>query len=368
MENENTPSKRIDKKTVSLIILGIIFFGLMLYSALPIYELNIAVKLLLVICACQIYKSRNHRIVAILVSVLLPAEFLAVIVSIAIGGFLLSRNKASKLIFALFTVATAVVLIALMELPDFLYALTTIIPATALGICISKKADRLTSICAVSASLAVIIVASILIWANSQGFLSSLEAFSEGIKGVFAEIFKSYTDALRLVVAENQMNLDTEAINELDSLLGEFITAFLTITPALIIVFTNISGFLSSLLSNDLRLSNSETLTRDELDFYPSSPSAWIFLISFLLSFFSLGSSKVMEILSITMLNLNIILMPAFFFVGIKTFRIFPNRRSNVARTVLFVLLFIYFGAIIVYPLAAIGAFNTIKRNKFNNK
>lgn len=368
MENENTTSKKLNKKTVSLIIYGILFFGLILYSALPIYELNIAVKALLVICACRIYRSRNHRTVAVLASVLLPAEFLVIAASVAIGGTLFAKNVQGKIIFAISTVATAIVLITLIDISVLPYALSTVIPAITLGICISRKVDRLTSICTVSASFAVIIAVPILIWANDQGFLASFDAFSSGIKEALAEIFKTYTDAFLKVAAENQMAVDLSAITELEKLSDELIGAILLIAPALVIVYTNVSAFLANLLSNDLRLSSGETLEQKEMDFYPSSPSAWIFVISIILSFFSLGSSRTMEILSVTMLNLNIILMPAFFYVGIKTFKIFPSRRSSIALTIMIVLLLIYFGAIVIYPLAAIGAFNTIKRNRFTHK
>lgn len=368
MEDKNTTSKKINKETISLIIYGILFFGLALYSAMPIYELNIAVKVLLVICACRIYKARNHRTAAVLASILLPAEFLVLIVLVAIGGVLFAKNIHGKIVFVASAVAAAIVLATLTDISELPYALSTVIPAIALGICISKKADRLTSVCAVSASFAVIITVPIFIWAYGQGFLTSIEAFSSGIKEALAEILKTYIDAFLLLAEENQMNVDPEIIGELEWLLNEFINAILMIAPALIIVYTNVSAFFANLLSNDLRLSNGETLEREEMDFFPSTPSASIFLISIPLSFFSLGSSSVMQILSATMLNLNIILIPAFFFVGIKTFKLFPNRRSSIARTIVLVLLFIYLGAIVVYPLAAVGAFNTIKRNRFTKK
>lgn len=368
MENNNTPLKRIDKKTVGLITLGVIFIGLIFYSALPVYELNIAIKVLFVICACKVYRNQNHRTIAILASILLPVEFLAVIVSIATGAFLFSKGNVGKLIFALSTAVSAIALISIMDTIDAIYAISTVIPALVLGLCISKKVDRMSCICLVSASLATIIIIPIFVWASRQGILTSVESFSTGIKNVFSEIINSFTTAFLQIANENQMEIDKEALGELGALSNELIGAFLTISPALIVVFTNVSGFLANILSNDLRLNSGETLEREEMDFSISTTSAWIFIISIFLSFFSLGTGRFADILSATMLNLNIILIPAFLFVGIKTFKLFPRRKTSTARTIILTLLLVYFGAIVVYPLATIGAFNTIKRNKFTKK
>ena len=276
MENNSSPSKSPDKKAVGLIALGVILFGLTVYSAIPVTELNIAIKLILAICATKIYKSREHRIIAVLASVLLPVGFLAMAVLIAIGGILISKGAKGKLVFVSCAVASAVALTLASGTPEILISLINLIPAIVLGICILKKADRMTSICSISASLTVIIAIPILVWAGKQGFLVSAEDFSNGIRGAFNEMLASYADSFVKIAEESQMVIDQTAIAELTSLSGELVGAVLSISPALIIVFSNILSFLANLISNDMRLSGGETLEREEMDFSPSTPSAWI--------------------------------------------------------------------------------------------
>ena len=274
---------------------------------------------------------------------------------------MLYEGKTSRTVFIAFSVAVYALATAVTKSPiGSLAVFSAFLPAVALAVSSHKKATRVSAICATSAAFLIMSLIPIVLLAYSEfgtdikGFIDSARAdFTSGLSDMLNQTFNS----LGQDYADIAVTAKIEPVAEL----------VFVLMPAMYIISANVMAFSSSYLHVIIRQSLGKSPNRQEVVFLLSSVSAWVYVISFLCIILSLGDSDAMYVFLVSMGNINLILTPSFALVGILSFMVSTRvngGKPNIFKIVIIVLSFIYCGAVLLYPLAAMGVITTLRVNK----
>jgi hypothetical protein len=367
MTNDNTNQSK--NKLAQTLISGIIVACFMAYLAIPSVVLGGVNIALFILCAYKICKkSANFTLilaVTALMFIMMPisslARLISLIVSASAGGAMLYEGKTSRTVFIAFSVAVYALATAVTKSPiGSLAVFSAFLPAVALAVSSHKKATRVSAICATSAAFLIMSLIPIVLLAYSEfgtdikGFIDSARAdFTSGLSDMLNQTFNS----LGQDYADIAVTAKIEPVAEL----------VFVLMPAMYIISANVMAFSSSYLHVIIRQSLGKSPNRQEVVFLLSSVSAWVYVISFLCIILSLGDSDAMYVFLVSMGNINLILTPSFALVGILSFMVSTRvngGKPNIFKIVIIVLSFIYCGAVLLYPLAAMGVITTLRVNK----
>jgi hypothetical protein len=147
----------------------------------------------------------------------------------------------------------------------------------------------------------------------------------------------------------------------------QLIDTVFNILPAISVIMASVMSFISQSFFFSLSAAYGAAHTEEELTLSPQKTSAWMFFISLATMFItSLFSGYTMEVLSVSMMNLNLILLPVFALINVASIiRAFKQKRLAISPITLIIIFFLAMniGALLLYPLAAQGAISVIKRH-----
>ena len=369
MNNGNTTPTQTKIKFIQTLLAGLAVASFMVNLAIPSIILACVNTALFILCAYKICQKRSDFTVIVIVtaamfamlSITSLARVISLVVSAAAGGAMLCGSKKSRATFTIFSVvAYLVAFVVTGSLTEAISVFSALPAAIAFAVCSSKRVSRVSSICAASAAFLITALIPIALSAYAE-FGTDVKLFIETARSNFSA---TVTEAINTVVSSVGEQY-AEAFSA-DTVASTAELVF-TLIPALYIISTNIIAFVASYLHMIIRLSLGKAPEKQEVIFVLSSVSAWIYIISFVMMFFSFGNSNAMRVFAVSMENINLILSPAFMLVGLFSF-IATTRmggsKSSIFKTVIIVLSFMYCGAFLLYPLAAAGVIMTFRVNK----
>lgn len=369
MNNGNTTPTQTKIKFVQTILAGLAVALFMANLAIPSLVLSCVNTALFILCAYKIcIKRADFTVIVIITAVMFAmlsitslARMISLVVSAAAGGAMLCGSKKSRAVFIIFSAVAYLAAFAVTGSPTQAIAVFSALPAAiAFAVCSSKRVPRISSICAASAAFLITMLIPIALSAYAE-FGTDVKLFIETARSNFSATVADTFNSMISTVGEQY----AEAVS-VDTLVSTAELVF-TLMPALYIISANITAFAASYLHMIIRHSLGKAPEKQEVVFVLSSVSAWIYIISFVMMFFSFGDSNAMRVLAVSMENINLILSPAFMLVGLFSFIAATGVRGskpNIFKTVFIILSFMYCGAFLLYPLAATGVIMTFRVNK----
>ena len=377
MNKENTTKQTVEFSTVRVLLMGLA--AALFCANLPAVDTVIS-SISLFVFAYGLAKLCQNKFLAALVAIptggiLLLASpetlefliyvisvFFGILASIAIGGIMLGGKKREVTVYlGAITVAFAAILI---YTQNFFVAGTTLLTlpsAVALAICNKKKMARIPCLCVVSAAFLISVIAPSIIMLTVQHGTDTLNFIGTSV--------------------ENFRISATEKLVEIGSALGEPYSELYTpkaadaatrltfdILPALVIVLGNIVAFFSQTCYFALKDKFVREVHPLERVLVMSRTSAWMFIISLALTFItSFFEEHSVQVFSVAMINLNMILMPAFFLIAVFTLiALLQARKSKLSLFTIILIVFAFFNfgsfLFLTYPLAIFGAITALKR------
>ena len=377
MNNENTAPAKKPTSVLHCVIAGLIillFTSNLIFSLLPLAAVTLMVFIYGAYRLCK-----NKKLLAIILlivggvlfvaspetidsTVSLTAIYISLIGATAVGGALLCNGKRGVIIYVIFSVLAYTIAYIFTKSPiDALEVLSTLPCAVTFAVCKKKKASRVSALCAASLVFLASLYLPAIIATVSQYGADALKQISEAVS------------ATRDSLIDEMIAASKELGGEGDSFYSpQVITAIITLTfnllPALFITVSNAIVFFTQTCFFSISESLGGETSDEERAFELSKTSAWMFFISFG-AMFILGFFKgvTAEILSLSMMNLNLILVPAFLVSAVIAFTKTVKQRNikmSPFTAIIAVLVAINFGPILIYPIAAFGAVGTIKRAK----
>ena len=285
--------------------------------------------------------------------------FFGILGATAIGGFMLGENKSSILLYLAALVAAFVGIFAYTgNISSACSVLITLPGAAALALCNKKNLPRVSTVCAVSAAFIFSVFAPSIIAIVSEYGAESLTHIGTSL------------EALRKSLTEMLITMGStlgEPYSELYSPKAADAMTRLTfdVLPAIAIIGGNLVAFFSQTCYYILKNRFVRPVSPKERMIVMSKTSAWMFIISLVLVFItSFIDGDKAEILSISMTNLNMILMPSFFIIAIFALLAWvQSKRSkpSMFTIILIVFLIFNFGSMLTYPLSVFGAITAIR-------
>ncbi len=382
MNNENvTPVK----KPISTLQLLIVVLTISLFSvSRAIANLPLS-AVALVIFAYGAYKlCKNKKLLAIILlvvggalfvaspetidnSIIVASTYLALIGAVALGGFMLCNGVRGILLYVAFSAATCGAVYLITGEPTAALEVLRTLPCTVvLAICKKKKTARLSALCAVSATFLASLYLPELIVAFLQYGSQTLDQLKTTIDTTREELIKEITAASKEIGGEGDPLYSPEFIRSI-------VTLIFNILPALLITVSNAVVFFVQTCFFALTENFGDSVSKEERAFELSTVSAWMFFISFGVMFITVFfNHPTAEIISLTMMNVNLILVPAFLVISILAFTAFIKKsgaRPSPLTVIIIVLVALNFGTFLLYPVAGFGAVSTIKKSsKSGNK
>lgn len=295
------------------------------------------------------------------VTILTVSAYACLIGGMAIGGVLMSRKgKFAFIAVAAFAVAYAAACVYTKEPIVSLSALMPLAGAVGMAVCSSKKLPRTTAVCVLTAVfLAVSYLPDVilLIVEHGSAAMEQVRAAIEETKTVLGE---AMYEAAKAIGGEESELYSRETVLQL-------IDTVFNILPAISVIMASVMSFISQSFFFSLSAAYGAAHTEEELTLSPQKTSAWMFFISLATMFItSLFSGYTMEVLSVSMMNLNLILLPVFALINVASIiRAFKQKRLAISPITLIIIFFLAMniGALLLYPLAAQGAISVIKRH-----
>lgn len=252
-------------------------------------------------------------------------------------------------------------------------AVLRLIPcALVLSVLLARGTRRTTCIWAVSALFLIIWLAPMLWQIHGEYGDLSEAVFTRFFDDLRAEYIRVCLEAAEMLTEELIATGQIKA--EYLSLLSEetfhtVLDTVLCLLPAILAIIASLVGFAAQALSLTFCRATGYALKlppRTQL-FAMTKISAVVFLIALLLPILGLGKSNDAQVISLAAENINLMLMPAFLWVGgVSVVSFFRHQRGCLNVWVLLTLAFflIYVGALLIYPLAIFGAFVTLRARK----
>lgn len=252
-------------------------------------------------------------------------------------------------------------------------AVLRLIPcALVLSVLLARGTRRTTCIWAVSALFLIIWLAPMLWQIHGEYGDLSEAVFTRFFDDLRAEYIRVCLEAAEMLTEELTATGQIKA--EYLSLLSEetfhtVLDTVLCLLPAILAIIASLVGFAAQALSLTFCRATgyvAKLPPRTQL-FAMTKISAVVFLIALLLPILGLGKSNDAQVISLAAENINLMLMPAFLWVGgVSVVSFFRHQRGCLNVWVLLTLAFflIYVGALLIYPLAVFGALVTLRARK----
>ena len=357
----------------SYILLSLIVAYLMVFTAVP-NEITAFFALALPAAFSLIFL--RQKSIAITCGVLLllgiyagslisVASLAAWVFIVGMGAIAILRTKP----FISIPLAVAAFGISWLVTGNLYVAAATLLPlpaAIALAVCLARKRARTSTVCTVAVThLLILAIPFLLLLHNAYGGISKEAIFAlvDQIQNGIAALLTTVIDEVRPLLPEQITEVLTDSLFQA---LAELLMYFI---PAALIVAVTIPAFFSGAVALSVlrREGNAEKLPLRARFLIMSKISAVLFLLTVLISLISSlvgwGTSDTSIMILLVSGNLMIILLPAFSLTGI--FHIIHSLRQkrgcmSVVTIVLLAVMALYGGALVLYPVAAAGAFHTL--------
>ena len=364
-------------QSIKALIAGLISVIFMLYTVFESAIYACLVIALFLICVYKITpKGRGFAVSAGITAVaffLLGASFETLafvlsIISIAVIGALMLSSSKSGIIFAAFTTGAYIVSALLSSPADALSSLVGIPSAIALAICAKLKLPRISAVCTLSAVFIVTLVSPLLLWI----YLTYGSDSAEQVKLFFDSIRTTQAEAISTAISSVFADSNPDLAAKFDKqTVTDLIDTAISLLPAVIIIISNIIAISIHTLSLRARQALGGDVSEEEKKFSLSKVSAWLYIISFISLFIGGAESNSARATLLTLQNINLILTPSFFLVGIKSISLVigpAGAKNNIFNTVMLILTIMYCGTLLIYPIVALGVIRTINSGKTPNK
>ena len=231
--------------------------------------------------------------------------------------------------------------------------------AIVLAILMARGVNRVPTVCAVSASLLVMAAIPVALSIYREyGELSSA-VLSTLIDAIRTQAIDAYHVSVSLLPEEMRSAMTEEVFHSA-------FDAIVVLSPAIAVIVSNLLAFFAHWLTLLIcqETGYAKKLSLGTRLFVMSKMSAVVFIVALLIPLLGAGNSDDLRVITVAAENINLMLLPAFLFVGsLSVIAFFRRQRGCLNFWILLavVSLLIYAGSFIIYPLALLGAIRTLK-------
>ncbi len=329
------------------------------YAVVPVYVLTV---LLLIRSRTVAFVTAIPCFVALITASSSPFFSLLLAITAAVGCGAFAIRYANRFLLLLAPIGAYAIAFALTE--NVVLSLLVFAPvpgAIVLFLAVRKGLSRTATVASVATVLVAIAAFVLFLTVHLKYGNVTVKFFTDFLTSFRDKMIEKYIDAVKTAGLSHVMTVDKDVLNAAINLLIRLI-------PAGVVLIAEIMAYFSGLIAVSMHsvYFPEQPLSHEVLTFRMSSVSAVMFLLSFLAFLLFPTDSNTFGIVSVSAMNLNLILIPGLALCGILNFLANLRQRKQISLipTLLFLAVLIFYTAVIPYILAFSGAFAILRTGR----
>lgn len=335
------------------------------YAVVPVYVLT---ALLLIRSRTVAFVTAIPCFIALITASSSPFFPLLLAITAAVGCGAFAIRYANRFFLLLVPIGAYAVAFALTE--NAVASLLVFAPvpgAIILFLAVRKGLSRTAAVASVAAVLVAIAALVLFLTIRLKYGNVTAKFFTDFLTSFRDKMIEKYIDAVKTAGLSHVMTTDKDVLRATVNLLIRLI-------PAGVVLVAEMVAYFSGLIAVSMHsvYFPEQPLSHEVLTFRMSGVSAVMFLLSFLASLLFSADSDTFGIVSVSAMNLNLILVPGLALCGILNFlaNLRQRKQLSLIPMLLFLAVLIFYTAVIPYILAFSGAFAILRtgRNRRNDE